>query len=73
MHPPVQVHLIVRSDKLRASGAMQDRVLSNDRITVHFNTRIDDAFGDPKGLLAGLNLVDTKTGGLFLGSRVLTA
>ena len=40
------VHLVVRSDKLRASAAMADRVLANDSITVHWNSEIDDVSGD---------------------------
>ena len=40
------VHLVVRSDKLRASAAMADRVLANDAITVHWNSAIEDVSGD---------------------------
>jgi thioredoxin reductase (NADPH) len=40
-----QVHLIVRGDKLRASGAMADRVLANPAITVHWNRQVADASG----------------------------
>ncbi len=40
------VHLVVRSDKLRASAAMADRVLANDAITVHWNSEIKDVSGD---------------------------
>ena len=40
------VHLVVRSDKLRASAAMADRVLANDAITVHWNSEIEDVSGD---------------------------
>lgn len=69
------VHLLARGPKLRASKAMQDRVLSNPRITVHLNTAIEDAVGDAKGVMTGLALVDTATGekrqlpvrGLFYG------
>ena len=69
------VHLLVRGPRLRASKAMQDRVYSNPRVTVHVNTAIEDAFGDSKGVMVGLRLVDTVTGekrdlpvrGLFYG------
>jgi len=69
------IHLLVRGPRLRASMAMQDRVLSNPRITVHYNTIIEDAFGGKKGSMAGLHLVDTSSGekrdlavkGLFYG------
>lgn len=40
------VHLLVRSDKMRASKAMQDRVLKNSKITVHWNTEAIDVFGE---------------------------
>ena len=40
-----RVHLIVRSDQLRASKAMADRVLANPSITVHWNRRIRDCSG----------------------------
>mgnify|MGYP001806624402 CR=1 FL=1 len=55
-----QVHLLVRGERMRASKAMQDRVLANPRITVHFNTGIEDAFGGE--VLQGLRLFDTRTG-----------
>ena len=40
------VHLLVRRDEMRASKAMQDRVLANDKITVHWNTESVDVFGN---------------------------
>ena len=40
-----RVHLIVRSDQLRASKAMADRVLANPSIAVHWNRRIRDCSG----------------------------
>lgn len=39
------VHLIVRSDKMRASAAMVDRVLANSAISVHWNTEVIDVHG----------------------------
>ena len=47
---------------------MQDRVLSHDKVTVHFNTAVDDAYPDGKGALAGLHTKDTKSGQDFLHS-----
>jgi thioredoxin reductase (NADPH) len=69
------VHLLVRGPQMRASKAMQDRVLANPRITVHLNTGIVDAIGDKKGTMTGLQLIDTATNetrqlpvkGLFYG------
>ena len=69
------VHLLVRGPTMRASKAMQERVLANGNITVHFNTEVEDAFAGAKGAMAGLRLKDGETGevrelavkGLFYG------
>ena len=53
------VHLIVRSDKLRASAAMADRVLANSAITVHWNSDVMDVHG--KDWLEGLTLRERTT------------
>ena len=47
---------------MRASAAMQDRVLAHDKVAVHFNTSVRDAYGDKKGM-KGLVLYDTDSGG----------
>ena len=57
----VQVHLLVRGGKMRASAAMQDRVLNHEKVEVHFSTEVADAYGDKKGL-KGLQLRDTSSG-----------
>ncbi len=41
-----KVHLIVRSNKLKASAAMADRVLANSKITIHWNTSVLEAIGN---------------------------
>ena len=41
-----KVHLIVRSEKLRASAAMIDRVKSNSKISIHWNTKVEKANGN---------------------------
>ena len=41
-----KVHLIVRSNKLKASAAMADRVLANTKITIHWNTSVTEAIGN---------------------------
>ncbi len=41
-----KVHLIVRSNKLKASAAMADRVLANSKITIHWNTSVIEAVGN---------------------------
>lgn len=38
--PLPQIHLLVRGERMRASKAMQDRVLANPRVTVHLNTEV---------------------------------
>ncbi len=40
------VHLLVRSNKLRASAAMADRVKSNSNITIHWDTELIDVLGN---------------------------
>jgi thioredoxin reductase (NADPH) len=55
------VHMLVRSDKMRASKAMQDRVLKNPRITVHWNTEPVDVIGEGD-VMSGIRLRDTSTG-----------
>mmetsp|Transcript_4871 Transcript_4871/g.17661 ORF Transcript_4871/g.17661 Transcript_4871/m.17661 type:complete len:550 (-) Transcript_4871:196-1845(-) len=55
------VHLLVRDRDMRASRTMQDRVMAHSDITVHFSTTVTDAFGDPRGRLAGLHLMDSET------------
>jgi thioredoxin reductase (NADPH) len=46
---------------MRASKAMQDRVLNNPKITIHWNTDIVDVFGEADHM-KGIKLKDTKTG-----------
>ena len=54
------VHLLVRGDKMRASKAMQDRVLGNDRITVHWNSEAIDVLG--KGdRMSGIKVRNNQT------------
>jgi thioredoxin reductase (NADPH) len=55
------VHLLVRRDVLRASKAMQDRVLNNEKITVHWNTEAVDVFGEGSKL-QGLKVKNNQTG-----------
>ncbi|XP_068662860.1 thioredoxin reductase NTRC-like [Aristolochia californica] len=69
------VHLLVRKDQLRASKAMQDRVLNNPNITVHFNTEAVDVVSNNKDQMSGILLRKIDTGeelildvrGLFYG------
>ncbi len=81
------VHVLLRVYVLRFDGcipskgltlldcASQDRVLAHPNVTIHYNTTVFDAFGDPRGRLAGLHLIDSETeekrdlnvAGLFYG------
>lgn len=54
------VHLLVRGETMRASKAMQDRVLSNPRITVHWNSEAIDVVGDAKHM-TGVRIRNRKT------------
>jgi thioredoxin reductase (NADPH) len=56
-----QVHLLVRSDKLRASKAMQERVLNHPKITIHWHTEAIAADGEG-GFLRGLKIKNNTTG-----------
>lgn len=55
------VHMLIRGDKMRASKAMQDRVLNNPRITVHWNTEAVDVYGNDNHM-EGVKVRDTQTG-----------
>ena len=52
------VHLIVRGDRLRASGAMADRALANPAITIHWHRQVADAHGED--WLSSVSLRDDK-------------
>nr|GEV35254.1 FAD-dependent pyridine nucleotide-disulfide oxidoreductase [Tanacetum cinerariifolium] len=56
------VHLLVRKDQLRASRAMQDRVVDNPNITVHFNTETVDVVSSTKGQMSGILIRRLDTG-----------
>ncbi len=56
------VHMMVRTDKMRASKAMQDRVLNNPKITVHWQTDVLDVFGQEGGTMTGVKLRHSQTG-----------
>lgn len=55
-----EVHLLVRRDEMRASRIMQQRVLSNPSIQVHWNTTVDNISGDQR--VEVLHLRNTRTG-----------
>jgi thioredoxin reductase (NADPH) len=55
-----KVHLIHRRDSFRASKIMQDRVLANPKISVTYNTTIEEFMGDEK--LQAVKLKDVNSG-----------
>ena len=55
-----RVHLLVRRDKMRASKAMQQRVLEHPKIRVHWNTEALDVFGSDR--MEGVKIVNNETG-----------
>ncbi len=55
------VHMLVRTDKMRASKAMQDRVFKNPRITVHWYTEAVDVVGE-NGFMNGVKVRHIQTG-----------
>jgi thioredoxin reductase (NADPH) len=54
------VHLLHRRDNFRASKIMQRRVQTNPKITIHYNTAVDDVLGE--NAVEGVALRDTQTG-----------
>ncbi len=55
------VHMLVRRDQMRASKAMQERVLGHPQITVHWNTEALDVYGDDERL-RGVRIKNSATG-----------
>eukprot|EP01097_Dermamoeba_algensis_P005103 TRINITY_DN3254_c0_g1_i3.p1 TRINITY_DN3254_c0_g1~~TRINITY_DN3254_c0_g1_i3.p1 ORF type:complete len:405 (+),score=97.54 TRINITY_DN3254_c0_g1_i3:170-1384(+) len=63
-----QVTILHRRDKFRASKIMQERLLSNPKVQVKWNTEVAGYEG--KERLSGLVLKDTKTGQTWKESEV---
>lgn len=55
------VTIVHRRDAFRASKVMADRALGNPKITVRWNSVVDEVLGDDKGV-TGLRLKDTRSG-----------
>lgn len=53
------VHLLVRRDAMRASKIMQDRVLNNPKIKIHWNTEVLDVLGEKE--VTGIKVINNKT------------
>lgn len=54
------VHVVHRRDELRASQIMADRLLANEKVTMHWNSVVEKINGE--GKLESLTLRDTTTG-----------
>ena len=59
-----QVFLIHRRDSLRASKVMTERVLANPKITVVWDSTVDDISDVTQRKVTGVRLKNTKTGAL---------
>ncbi len=55
------VHLFHRRDQFRASQVMQQRVLDNDNITIHWNSTVHEVLGDDTKGMTGLLIQNTQT------------
>ena len=55
-----RVYVIHRSDKLRASAAMVDRAMNNEKITFLYHQRVAHIYGTDQ--VTGVGLVHTETG-----------
>jgi thioredoxin reductase (NADPH) len=53
------VHMLVRRDELRASKIMQDRVLKNPKVKMHWNTEVLDVLGAKE--VTGIRVINNKT------------
>lgn len=54
------VHLLVRRDEMRASKIMQERVQKAPNIQIHWNTEVEEIFGN--GTVQGIRVFNNKTG-----------
>ncbi len=56
------VHMLVRRDEMRASKAMQDRVLATDNIKIYWNTETDEILGGDDGKVNAVRVLNNKSG-----------
>lgn len=54
-----KVHLLVRRDTMRASKIMQERVLNNPKIMVHWNTETQEILGNEE--VESIRVINNKT------------
>jgi thioredoxin reductase (NADPH) len=56
-----EVQIVHRRDALRASKIMQDRIMNNPKITIQWNTVLEEIEGNEEDGVSGVNLRDTRT------------
>jgi len=56
-----EVQIVHRRDALRASKIMQDRIMNNPKITIQWNTVLEEIKGNEEAGVSGVNLRDTRT------------
>ena len=56
------VHLVHRRDKFRASPIMAERAVNHSKITVHWNSVVDDITGNDQDGVTGVVLRNVQTG-----------
>ena len=56
------VHVIHRRDKFRASKIMGDRVCAHEKVTVEWNTVVDEVLGNDTDGVTGVRIKDVTTG-----------
>lgn len=57
-----RVHVVHRRDKFRASKIMGDRVVKHEKITVEWNSVVEEILGTDRDGVTGVRLKDTTTG-----------
>lgn len=54
-----EVHLLIRRDEMRASKIMQDRVMNTKNIKIHWNTEVEEIYGN--GAVEGIKVINNQT------------
>lgn len=57
-----EVHIIHRRDQFRASKIMGDRALKNPKITVHWDSVVEEILGNDEDGVTGVRIKNVKTG-----------
>jgi thioredoxin reductase (NADPH) len=57
-----RVHIVHRRDKFRASPIMANRAIENPKISVEWNSVVDEILGEEKAGVTGVRLKDVRTG-----------